>query len=180
MVPALCNEVADRMDEILSTSCQSSTDAINQKISLLLSWCREGGSNPPRPEGRRILSRACPAYTVKCLAIRRYARRYGANRPPRKPLNPVARKIQFRQFGSLPWKPGEPSGLTIQFMCRVLIETRAVAKIQDDSSVEFPYRSSLLRFTRTAPPNLRRAGTAEDLSKVFRLCRESEQETRNL
>ena len=180
MIPALCNEVADRMDEILSTNCQSSTDAINQKISLLLSWCREGGANPPRPErpadfepGVSCLYRQVPSYTALCQTVRRKP-------PPRKPLIPVARKIQFRQFGSLPWKPGEPSGLAIQFMCRVLIETRAVAKIQDDSSVEFPYRSSLLRFTRTAPPNLRRAGTAEDLSKVFRLCRESEQETRNL
>jgi hypothetical protein len=122
-----------------------------------------------RPARSRI-----PSYTALCQAVRR-------KQPPRKPLNPVARKIQFRQFGSLPWKPGEPSGLAIQFMCLSSpYRDSCRPKIQDDSSVEFPYRSSLLRFTRTAARNLRRAGIAEDLSKVFRQCRESEQETRNL
>jgi hypothetical protein len=71
-----------------------------------------GGGEPPRAEARRILSRTCPPYTVKCLAIPRYStgiqwcssgpcaavcqdiwrytRHYGANSPP----------IRFRQTDS--------------------------------------------------------------------------------
>jgi hypothetical protein len=59
MIPQLRNEVADRMDEILSPTNGSHQNDVGQvavMIKLLILLVPGGGLEPPRPCGLRILS----------------------------------------------------------------------------------------------------------------------------